>query len=184
MAHMCTWTKANVSVILMGNLDSGKVLNSHSVKWNPKNNNIVPMKYSLFITSSAINHVSWSIKRPAAYLAPMKSNNIITKKHPSLLDAECCRLTEAGRWLRKWNITDGCQKSGSIVAHLFTQKLLGNVRGSTQCHSVEPWPFQRATPKFTTTIKHVLSSPPLFGSDSPALLCAWHLTVCGCLWSL
>ncbi len=71
-------------------------------------------------------------------------------------------LDEAGRWRRKRHTTDGWQKSAGIVACFFSQQPLGNVRGSAQCHSVEACPLQRATPKFTTAIKHVLSSPPFF----------------------
>ncbi|KAA8579943.1 hypothetical protein FQN60_005478 [Etheostoma spectabile] len=44
------------------------------------------------------------------------------------------------------------QMDGRRVAALsdvFSRQPLGNVRGSAQCQSVEPYPFQRATPKFT-----------------------------------
>lgn len=79
---------------------------------------------------------------------------------------------------------DGRRVPALSDVFFLSQQPLGNVRGGARCHSVKHCPFQRATPKFTTIIKHVLSSPPLFGFDSIALLCAWHLTVCGCLWSL
>lgn len=82
----------------------------------------------------------------------------ITKSHG-------CRnlLIEAGRRPRKWQITNVWQWP------------LKNVRGSAPCHGVKLCPFH--------CIKYVLSSLLLTGFSSPTLLCVWHFTVCGCIWS-
>lgn len=75
-------------------------------------------------------------------------------------------------------------KEGNRLGPFFSlRRPWRNVRGSSQCHRAKHCPFQCATPKFTI-VKRALSSPPHFLTSALALLCAWHLTVCGCLWSL